>query len=68
MRTDRSESKNLASAQPGKAGELAALWKRKDEEFVSTREKATASRKEKLDTPRTAGGLISGATSKAVAC
>src|SRR5207249_490986 len=34
LRTDRAESKNLASSQPGKASELAALWKQRDDEFV----------------------------------
>jgi arylsulfatase len=48
LRADRSESKNLASAQPGKAAEMAALWKEKDEEFVRVRESAPPSRMERL--------------------
>src|SRR5262249_14279398 len=43
LRTDRSESRNLAAEQPRKASELAALWKRKDEGVVSTMESAPAS-------------------------
>src|SRR5260221_11852990 len=48
LRTDRSENKNLASTQPGKVGEMAALWKGKDQGFVSQRGSSPPSRKAKL--------------------
>jgi arylsulfatase A-like enzyme len=48
LRTDRSEGRNLASVQPGKAAELAALWKQRDEEFVRQRESAPPSSKERM--------------------
>lgn len=38
MRTDRSESNDLAAAQPDRVRSMAALWKRWDEEFVRKRE------------------------------
>ncbi len=38
---DRSELKNLASAQPDRAKKLAAMWKEKDDEFARVREAAT---------------------------
>lgn len=38
---DRSEQRNLASAQPAKVEELANLWQRREDEYVRVREAAT---------------------------
>ena len=45
---DRSEQKNLAGAQPGLAGRLAARWKSIDDGFTTLRENAPASTKKLL--------------------
>jgi len=51
---DRSELKNLASAQPERAKKLAAMWKVKDDEFVRLREAAPPTNK--LRMPGARGG------------
>jgi arylsulfatase A-like enzyme len=51
---DRSELKNLASAQPDRAKKLAALWKEKDDEFVRVREAAPPTNRPRM--PAGAGG------------
>ena len=49
IRTDRCEGKNLASREPGRAGELAAMWKKYDEELVRQRESAPPTGKARLE-------------------
>ena len=55
MRTDRSEGKNLASAQPDRLERMAAQWKKLDEEFVRVREAAAPTRKVPMGQRRAAG-------------
>ncbi len=51
---DRSEQKNLAAAQPEKAGQLAARWKVIDQGFTQTREAAPPSTKKLMPAVRSA--------------
>lgn len=48
MESDRSETRNLASAQPDRVQNMAAVWKRWDEEFVRRRESARPMPKDRL--------------------
>ena len=49
---DRSEQKNLASAESGRASKLAARWKTIDDGFTSVRENASASTKKLIGPER----------------
>jgi arylsulfatase len=48
MRRDRSEHNNIIARNGAKAAEMAALWKKQDEEYVRVREAAPATTKPKL--------------------
>jgi arylsulfatase len=48
MRSDRHESRNLASAQPDRVRRMADLWKSKDEEFVRVRQAAPTMPKDRM--------------------
>jgi len=48
LKTDRCESKNLASAQPDRAQKLAALWKQQDDDYVKRRESSPPISKDRL--------------------
>ncbi len=52
MRTDRCERRNLVSAEAGRAAELAATWKKHDEECVRQRESAPPTGKPRLGRAR----------------
>jgi arylsulfatase A-like enzyme len=45
MAVDRSEQKNMAAGHPGQVRDLAAKWKKADDEFTRVREAAAASAK-----------------------
>jgi len=47
---DRCERENLAAANPSRVQQLAALWKRQDDEYATTRERATPTGKERMPT------------------
>jgi arylsulfatase len=48
MRTDRCEQNNLASKQPEKVSQMAALWNKYDKEYVSVRESAAPTTKPRV--------------------
>jgi arylsulfatase len=52
MRTDRCERRNLVAAQPALAGELADLWRKRDQEYVRQREEAPPTGKPRLEKMR----------------
>lgn len=54
MRTDRSEGKNLASAQPQRVTGMSARWKEADREYVRVRESAPPCTKKLIRTSRNA--------------
>ena len=48
LRRDRSEQSNVIAKNAAKAEAMAALWQKKDVEFVQTRETAAPSTKAKI--------------------
>jgi arylsulfatase len=48
MRVDRSEQTNLAASQPGRVADMAAEWKRRDDEYVRQRESAKPMPKDRI--------------------
>ncbi|MCL4401231.1 MAG: arylsulfatase [Acidobacteria bacterium] len=48
MGKDRCEQHDLASSQPERVGQLAAMWKAHDEEYVRVRESSPATTKERM--------------------
>ncbi len=48
LRADRAEQRNLVEKEPGRAVDLAALWKRQDDEFVRRREASPPMPKERI--------------------
>jgi arylsulfatase A-like enzyme len=55
MAKDRCEQRDLASAQPGRVKQLAAMWKERDEEFVRVREGAAPSTRKRMGSARKKG-------------
>jgi arylsulfatase A-like enzyme len=48
LRTDRSELKNLAAAEPARVQQMAATWKQHDDDFVKTRESAAPTDRKRM--------------------
>jgi len=55
MATDRCEQHDLASAQPARLKQLAAMWKERDDEFVRVRDSAAPSTRKRMGNAKKKG-------------